>query len=118
MGLQSDVELAVTGFDASCFEQLSVLLPEGYTVESRVDAGYGLVVRGPLSDANLNLEEKFMKFLIPLLHASSAIKNHGCLLRVAIFSTTVTSTVTWTPAMLDVLGRFSAALETTTYPTD
>src|SRR5438876_10620335 len=83
----TDIELAITGLSMDQCEPLLHQIPRGYTVEER-STGYRCVVRSESSaseDIN-DVPSKLEKFLKPLLPLAEIIRDHNCIIRVAVFS--------------------------------
>ncbi len=116
--MQSDIELAVTGLGKDRRETLIGRIPRTYTVEDRSGTGYGLVVRSEFSESSEEIGTKLESFLKPLLPLVEAVKNHNCIMRIAVFSSLATTTTTFSSSCLEVLGKFNAKLEISVYPLD
>lgn len=116
--MQIDIELAITGFGAKQYQMLVKEIPPAYTVEDRSDTGYGLVVRNEsfegVNEISGNLEG-FLEHLMPL---SGMVRDHGCIVRVAVFSYLATTTANFSLNSLNALRNFNSTLEISVYPID
>lgn len=116
--MQSDIELAITGFRKDQCEALIGKIPCAYTVEDRSSTNYGLVVRSESSEDSKEVSSKLEIFLKPLLPLAEAIRDRDCIIRVAVFSSLATTTTTFSFSCLEVLRKFNARLEVSVYPVD
>lgn len=116
MGMQTDIELAITEFGSDRISTLSLMLPPGYVVEDRTRTGYGLVVRSQGSEAIEEINAKLKTFLEKLLAVAEIARDYGCIARVAVFSSTVTTTALFNIDCLEALRVFNAKLEISVYP--
>lgn len=116
--MQNDIELAVTGMNKEQREGLFKKVPRAYTVEDRTGTGYGLVVRSDASEGSGEINSRIENFLKPLAPLAETVRPHGCILRVVIFTSFLTTTLTLETASLEILQSFNAKLEISVYPTD
>lgn len=116
--MQSDIELAITGFGKEQRETLVGKIPRAYTVEDRSASGYGLVVRSESSESSEEIDTKLESFLKPLLPLAEAVKDRDCIMRIAVFSSLATTTTTFSFSCLEALRNFNARLEVSVYPLD
>lgn len=116
--MQSDIELAITGLGAGQQKSVVNTIPRSFTAEDRSSTGYGLVVRSASSEGDEEINKKLERILGPLAVIVGSVADKGCIVRVAIFSSTATTTVTLTLRSLDILRMFNAKLEVSVYPVD
>jgi hypothetical protein len=113
--MQSDIELAITDFGNKNILYLVKLLPSAiYNVIDRSAQGYGLVIRCDTLDEDEEINVKIRKFLAPLANMEEKLTDHGCILRIAIYSSLATTTVLL--SCLDILDRYKAKAEISVYP--
>ena len=119
MESDNDVELAIGAIKKGMSEDEGELfrnIPKSYTIENRFDIGWGLVIRSESSGDFGEVGKKIEDFLIPLFPLTKIIRK--CILRVAFFSTTFTTTRRFSVACLDAITEFKAILEVSVYPTN
>jgi hypothetical protein len=112
-----DIELAITGLLKDHRKVLIGKIPRNYTVEARSITNYGLVIRSKLSGVDKEINAKLEGFLRPLLPLAREIKGRACILRIAIFSHSFTTTAMLNSRGLSILAKFNAGLEISVYPT-
>lgn len=116
--MQSDIELAITGFGKNCVETLNDKIPRPYIVEDRFSTGYGLVVRNEALQDDEEINAKLVNFLTPLFPLAEAIRDCACVMRIAVFSSQVTTTTVFSFKCLEALMKFNANIEISVYPLD
>lgn len=116
--MQNDIELAVTGLNKDQREGLAKKVPRAYTIEDRVGTGYGLVVRSDASEGSGEINSRIENFLKPLVPLAGTVGPHECILRVVVFTSLLTTTLTLETASFEILQSFNAKLEISVYPTD
>lgn len=116
--MQSDIELAITGLGAGQQKSVVDAIPRSFTVEDRSSTGYGLVIRSASSEVEEEINKKLELILGPLAAIAGLVTNKDCIVRVAIFSSTATTTATLSSRSLEILRMFNAKLEMSVYPID
>jgi len=117
MESDNDVELAIGAIKKGMSEDEGELfrnIPKSYTIENRFDIGWGLVIRSESSGDFGEVGKKIEDFLIPLFPLTKIIRK--CILRVAFFSTTFTTTRRFSVTSLDAITKFKAIMEISVYP--
>ncbi len=116
--MQTEIELAVTSFAREQRETLGSKLPKMFFVEDRSSNGYVLAIRNNSLEDSEDINVKLELFLKELLLLVDLIKDSNCIMRIAIFSSSVTTTLMLNASCLETLNLFNARLEMSVYPTD
>ncbi len=91
-------------------------LPPAYSTDLRGEGYYGLIIRNDTLPEQGDLNELISRFLRPLLPLTEAICDTSSLLRVAFFTSYVSTTVRLNVASLELLTQIKAELELSVYP--
>lgn len=116
--MQSDIELAITGLGVGQQKSVVDTIPRSFTTEDRSSTGYGLVVRSISSEVDEEINKKLELVLGPLIAIAGSVADKDCIVRIAIFSSTATTTTTLTQRSFEILRMFNAKLEISVYPVD
>jgi len=116
--MQSDIELAIIGLREDRHNSLIDKIPCTYAVEDRSANGYGLVIRSESSESSEEINAKLEKFLRPLLLLIEMFNGCDCIIRIAVFNSLTTTTVTFSSSCLEILRNINARLEVSVYPLD
>ncbi len=111
-----DLELVLIDYPVDRISSLSNALPQDFSVESRIDKGWGAVI-SLVDDGNQAvIDEALGSFLQSLSGILDEIKSHKAILRVAIYTDAVGYTLRL--KSFDILSKFGVQLEASVYPTE
>jgi hypothetical protein len=112
--MQLDIELALTGvLDAPMIARLAKL-PQGYNIEDRSKRGWGLVLR-TRRKVPTTVDEAISEFLIGIISIKDPIRAGKGILRIAVHSETVNTTVNI--SVVELICDYRLQLEISIYPT-